>query len=185
ERGPEGAGYVRHYLVDFGVTFGFLQGSHRTSTRYGHTQWLDAGDIALDLLTLGMLDRPWDHAEPGPTWLTLGFFDVDRFEPDEWTPNYWNGAFERRTERDSAWMARIIARVGPEELRRLVELGEFSDPAVERRLQVVLEGRREKILERYLTRLSPLTEPTLHPAGLLCVEDLAVLSRMRELGARQ
>jgi hypothetical protein len=184
EVGDDGAGYVRHNLIDFGDILGFVQRSHRAVTRYGYSEWFDTQHIFEDFITLGIPTRPWDVAEPGPTWPVLGYFDVERFEPDQWRPNYWNGAFEQHTERDAAWMARIIARFTDAHLRALVALGRWSDPAVERRLLEVLRGRRAKILDRYLDRLSPLVRPEL-ARGRVCLEDLAVTSGLRAREGRR
>jgi hypothetical protein len=78
------------------------------------------------------------------------------------------------SERDAAWMARILLGFGNAELAAIVAAAELGDPALEQQLMSVLEGRRDRILERYLTRLSPLTRPEIHPASAneLCLEDL-------------
>ena len=178
EHGPDGAGHVEHHLVDFGDTFGYIEGTHRERIRFGHSQFFDTQHVFEDFVGLGMVQRPWDAAERGPTWPVLGYYDVERFDPDQWRPNYWNGAFERRTERDAAWMARIIARFHQEHVRAAIALGEWSDPRVPEQLERVLMGRRARILERYLTVLSPLAAPAMHE-GALCLEDLAVRSGLR------
>ena len=83
-----------------------------------------------------------------------------------------------------AWMARIIARFREPHVRALVREGRFLDPVDESELVRILLGRREAILERYLTRLSPLTWPYLRPSNDgrqdLCVQDLAVWSGIRD-----
>ncbi|HEY6460431.1 MAG TPA: hypothetical protein VIY73_09775, partial [Polyangiaceae bacterium] len=78
-----------------------------------------------------------------------------------------------------AWMARILARFTPEKVATLGRLGRFSDPGNTEYLTTVLEGRLERILERYLTRLSPLA--SVHVAGTdrLCAEDLAATRHLR------
>lgn len=178
-----GRGHVRHYLVDFGDSLGLFEGGARRELRFGHTQWMDAQHIVEDALTLGLLARPWypEGGAPstlGPAGEPLGYFDDQPFAPAEWRPDYWNGAFERHTEHDAAWMARIIARFSRDDLRALARLGRYSDPLAERELVRILAGRRRAILERYLTRLSPLSDPRLH-SGELCLTDLAVTSRLR------
>lgn len=180
----DGLGHVRHNLVDFGDTFGYLQGSWRRSGRFGHSEWLDTQHVVEDFLTLGIPTRPWDAAEHGPTWPVLGYFDVERFDPEAWRPNYWNGAFEAMDEHDAAWMARIIARFDRAAIEALAELGRWSDPRVPERLTEVLSGRRERVLERYLTRLSPLTAPTVE-GRRLCLEDRAVTSGLRPRASRR
>ncbi len=171
-------GYVRHYLIDFGECLGLVEGNDRRVRRFGHTQWLDAQHLAEDALTFGLLPRPWHRGELGPAGEVLGYFDVDRFEPDHWRPDYWNGAFERRTEHDAAWMARIVARFTRAHLEAVARLGRYDDPITERELVRVLAGRRRAILERWLTRLSPLADPVVR-AGEVCMTDLAVTTRLR------
>jgi hypothetical protein len=183
ETAPGGAGHVEHYLVDFGDILGYVQGPHRAQVRYGRSQWLDTQHITEDFLTFGLINRSWDHLERGPTWPILGFYDVAHFDPEEWRPNYWNGALERRTERDSAWMARIIARLGAPHIRALIDTGRFGDPAVVERLFEMMRGRQRIVLERYLTRLSPLSDPSIE-GDRLCLEDLAVTSGIRDANRR-
>ena len=78
----------------------------------------------------------------------------------------------RMTERDAAWMARIIARFTPADVRGIVESGRFSDPGDTDYIVKVLIERQRLILARYLTRLSPLAH--VHADGnQLCAVDLA------------
>ena len=63
------------------------------------------------------------------------------------------------TERDGAWMARILARFTPETGRGARGDGALhATPATRPTSRNVLEGRLERILERYLTRLSPIAD---------------------------
>jgi len=185
ERGSQG-GYVRHYVIDFGECLGLVEGNHRRARRFGHSQWLDTQHVVEDALTLGIVHRPWDDAPDGPE--VLGNFDVEHFDPDEFRPDYWNGAFDARSEADSAWMARIIARFDRSHLEAVARLGRYADPAVERELVRVLEGRRARILERYLTRLSPLADPRIRSSAAgaeLCVTDLSITSGLRDAAGRE
>lgn len=185
--GPRDAGYVRHYMIDFGDTLGILFTWDALARRFGHSGYFDLPHMAADYLTLGLLDRPWHHAQLGAAGRVLGYFDARRFEPDEWTPGYPNPAFQRHTERDAAWMARIIARLTEEHIAALAERGRFTRPLVEAELVRILVERRRRILERYLTRLSPLTWPGVVPSAGgadLCMQDLAVWSRIRDFATR-
>ncbi|HEY8431404.1 MAG TPA: hypothetical protein VIL20_23650, partial [Sandaracinaceae bacterium] len=173
-----GGGYVRHYLIDFGECLGLIEGSRRRALRFGHSQWLDAQHVVEDALTLGLVPRPWHRADLGASSEVLGYFDVERFDPDQWRPDYWNGAFDRRTEGDAAWMARIVARFSRAHIEAVVRLGRYTDRVTERELVRVLAGRRRAILERYLTRLSPLADPVVRGEEV-CLTDLAVTSRLR------
>jgi hypothetical protein len=78
-------------------------------------------------------------------------------------------------------MARIVAGFSEEALRVLVREGRFGDPLLENELGRVLVGRRARILQRYLTRLSALTRPEIRRGTQreLCVRDLAWSSGLR------
>jgi hypothetical protein len=81
------------------------------------------------------------------------------------------------TERDAAWMARIVAHFTDADVRAIVEQARLSTPELARELTRILLARRDRILERWLSRLSPLWAPrvTEGQGGLVvCAEDLAV-----------
>jgi hypothetical protein len=135
--------------------------------------------MATDFATLGIPTRPWDRARRTPGRETFAYFRVDDFEPDRWKMEYPNPAFSRMTERDGAWMARILARFTPDMVRTLAETGQFSDPGNTSYLAAVLEGRLERILGRYLTRLSSITDVHMDGGSKLCGVDLAELRGLR------
>jgi hypothetical protein len=75
-------------------------------------------------------------------------------------------------------MARILAGFSPELVRALAGMGRFQHPEDAEFLAGVLEGRLLKILERYLTRLSPMGN--VHVEGdALCATDRAELRHLR------
>jgi hypothetical protein len=175
----DGRGYVMHHLIDFGDCFGSIwSGSAQAAWRRGHDYWIDPRTMLQDWLTLGTRERPWDRARLGPAGLALGYYDVDQFEPERWRPRYPNPAFSSMTEHDAAWMARILARLSPQHIARILDRA-AAPPELSAPLLHILLGRRQRILQRYLTRLSPLADPELRVlAGRdwLCATDLAVLS---------
>lgn len=178
-----GHGYVLHHLIDFGDCFGSLWGMPaQESWRRGHDYWIDPRTILADWATLGLIERPWDRATLGPQGLALGYYDVESFDPEAWRPRYPNPAFSRMTEHDAAWMARIIARLGPDHISAMLEPAQAPEPLRSALLAIVL-GRREALLARYLTRLSPLAAPELRRGAggnELCVTDLSVLAGVAE-----
>jgi hypothetical protein len=183
-------GFVRHSVIDFGDSFGSVWEPPMLGRRIGHSYYLDFPDILEDFVTFGLITRPWDKARFGRSGKVFGYFDVERFEPDEWVPGYPNPAFGRMSERDGAWMARIIAHFSDHHIRAMVAAAEMSE-LLAQELSRILIGRRDKILRRYLNRLSPLTDPHLKPgkSPQLCLEDLALTSgitrpALRRYGAR-
>jgi hypothetical protein len=177
-------GHLRHFLIDFGDCLGILHPSLALSRRFEHDHYIGPGTLFLDYLTAGLIPRPWHGAELGPAGRVLGYFDAERFEPDEWMPGYPNPAFDARTEHDAAWMARIVARFEPAHVRAAVSVGRFSDPIVAAELERVLLERRRRILARYLTRLSPLAWPRAR-GRWICLDDLALQSGVRARSHRR
>ena len=167
-----GSGFVRHNVIDFGDCLGSIWEPPLLGRRIGHSNYFDVNHIAQDFATIGLLSRPWDSQRFGPSGTVFGYFGVEYFVPDAWKPGYPNPAFGRMTERDGAWMARILARLGEAELRATVRRGALS-PSLEGELVRILEGRRQRILERYLTRVSPLSFPELVAPKIVCLRDLA------------
>lgn len=179
-------GWVRHYLIDVGNCFGSIWDPPMLGRRIGHAYYFDVPYILEDILTLGVQHRPWDDLRLGPTGRVFGYYDVEHFDPDRFRPGYPNPAFVRKSERDSAWMARIIARYSDAHLRAVLKQAELA-PELEERLFSVLGGRRQKLLSRYLSRLSPLAWPEILPAGPsahLCMQDMALVGNVASVESR-
>ena len=170
---PElGPGFVRHYYLDTSDCFGSEWEWDGISRRLGRAYILDWGYMSADFVTLGFVRRPWELVRRHPGMEVFGYFDVEHFDPESWVNEYPNPAFSRMTEHDGAWMARILSRFSPEMIRALASMGRWEDPARAAYLSTVLEGRLKKILARYLTRLSPLSDVRVDGTRL-CVTDLA------------
>jgi len=168
-------GYVRHYYLDMSDCLGSEWAWEGISRRLGYSYLLDWGDIGRDFITLGIPRRTWDldHRTPGRE--KFGFFNVADFVPDKWKNEYPNPAFSSMRERDGAWMARILARFTPAMVQKLATLGRFSDLGDTGFVADVLEGRLRKILDRYLTRLSPIADVHVEAKNLVCGTDLIAL----------
>lgn len=174
-------GYVRHYYLDTSDSLGSEWDWDGVSRRLGHSYLLDWGDIGRDFVTLGIPTRPWERTQRAVGHEKFGYFDIDTFVPEDWKNEYPNPAFSRMSERDGAWMARILARFTPEMVRALAEMGRFSDPGDTQYIEKVLEARLQKILARYLTRLSPLSDVYVDQGNSLCALDLARARHLQPL----
>lgn len=166
-------GHVVHYYLDWSDALGPDYGHVPVTERLGYAYIVDWGDMAADFLALGIPARPWDRPLGDPGFELFRNFDVRSFVPDQWRMQYPNPAFSRMTERDGAWMARILARFTPEAVCAFAGMARFTDPRNTQHLVRVLEGRLERILERYLTRLSPIGELRVEGLDRLCGVDLA------------
>jgi hypothetical protein len=170
---PGQGGYVRHHILDWGDSLGIVWPWDEMTRRIGHAYYFDFSNMLFDFLTLGVPARPWDRAQYGPAGMVWAYFDIETFDPERYHPGYPNPAFMRMTEHDGAWMARIIAGFTDEHIAALADLAVLPDPVVRSELIRILRGRRDKILARYLGRLSALTLPRLRDSEL-CVDDVAV-----------
>jgi len=179
-----GSGWVQHAFIDFSDCFGNVWDPPALGRAVGHEYLFDPLTIAENLVTFGIPHPAWQAAHFGPSGAVFGYYDIARFEPEAWRPYYPVPAFDRMTERDGAWMARIIAHFSREQLEQAIRTG-LMGSALNAELLRTLEGRQERILRRYLTRWSPLSEPRLIASSgrtRLCVKDLAVLAGLRPSG---
>jgi hypothetical protein len=166
-------GYVRHYVMDTSDVIGQTPSQVGLGDRMGHAYYLDLGQVMADFVTLGTIERPWDRAVRVPGRERFGYFSARDFDPETWRGSYPNPAFSRMTERDAAWMARIIARFTRTELQAIANAARFTDPGDAGFVTQVLLDRQRVILERYLTQLSPLTDVRREADGQICAVDLA------------
>lgn len=134
-----GKHFVRHYLMDFGSTFG--SGSVKmqdASLTYGD----GFSDIGRHLVGFGVSAPKYRYAKwpEFPEYKAVGRWESELFDPAEWLQGYPNPAFVRMTARDAFWAAKIIMSFTPTELRAIVETGEYSRPEdTEYFLRVLIE----------------------------------------------
>jgi hypothetical protein len=165
----DGPGFVRHYILDLGDCFGSVWTVDGLSRRFGHSYMLDASYVASDFVTLGAEVRPWERAQR--VGGVFNYFSARDFDPESWRGEYPNPAFARMREDDGAWMARILARFNNRLVAAAVRVGAYDEPST-RYLTETLIARRDAILRRYLTRLSPIGNLTVE-RNRLCGTDWA------------
>lgn len=166
-------GYVEHHIIDTSDTLGQHALPDTLERRLGFSYVVDWRDIGMDFVTLGLRVSPWDRAKVDPHVSRFGYFSARDFDPAGWKGAYPNPAFIRMTERDAAWMARRIARLGTPEIDAIVKSAQLSEPRDEAYIEATLIERQRRIFARYLTVLSPLTDVTVHADGRVCALDLA------------
>ena len=107
-------GHVVHYYLDTSDCLGSEWDWEVISRRLGHSYVVDWGDIGARLLHARHPDPAVGHRGPGAGPGDLRLLRRRRTStPDEWKNEYPNPAFSRMTERDGAWMARILSRFTP------------------------------------------------------------------------
>lgn len=166
-------GHVRHWYIDLGDCFGSEWEWDALSRRLGHAYYLDFNYMAEDFVTFGLLERPWDRAVRRPPY---GYFTAKDFDPEAWRGGYPNPAFGRMTEHDAAWAARIMARIRDEHVSAAVKVADYSNKDDEAWLTRTLITRRDAILARWLSKLSPVGELGVRGKTRVCGADLARVS---------
>ena len=144
----EGRSFVRHYLIDFGTTFGGGPLGPKGAW-VGREYIVDTKPIALSAVTLGFAGRPWTREDPSGL-PAVGRYRIEGFEPEQWKPQYRNPAFDNTDRDDAFWMAKQIAHFTNAELRALVETGQYTNPRATEYLTRALIARRDKIADAYL-----------------------------------
>jgi len=165
-------GHTIHWYIDLGDCFGSRWEWDQMSRKLNHSYYLDLADMAVDAVTLGIPQRPWDRAKLTPGAEMFSYFNAADFEPDEWKGGYPNPAFQRMTERDAAWAARIVTRFDDEAIAQAITVADYSNAFHRAFLQNALVKRRDKIRQRYFSKLSPLSDVTVK-GGRVCATDLA------------
>jgi hypothetical protein len=180
----DGRAFVRHYIIDWGDSFGSVWPSSRVTQRLGHAALMSIDQVAVDLVSLGLVRRPWHDVQPGRGGETFGYFDDRGFVGSQWRNGLPNPAFERMTDSDAAWAVRILARFDDQRVRAAVSAARLPAPKQEF-LGDVLIARRDRLMQEYLTRLSPLSRFTVTgaPAPALCFDDDAVRMGVAALAA--
>jgi len=173
-------GFVRHYYLDTSDCLGSEWPWEPISRRLGLSYVLDWGDVGRDFISLGIPTRPWETVQRSAAHIKFGFYNVKDFVPEDWKNEYPNAAFSRMTEHDGAWMTRILARFTPEMVHRLAVMANFTDPNDTEYMAAMMEGRLERILERYLLRLSPVADLHIDNGDSLCGIDLAEMRHLRD-----
>ena len=176
KRGKESSpGHVVHYQLDLSEAFGgdWPWAPPEIQSRIGMSYLIDWGDIAASFFSLGIPVRPWERIAPVRGHEIFGYYELGSFDPDGWKNEYPNAAFSRMTEHDAAWMARILARFTPKMVHALAVMSQFTDPAQTAYLERVMSGRLDRILARYLLRLSPIADLRVVSGDRLCGVDLA------------
>jgi hypothetical protein len=164
-------GYTLHHYIDLADCFGSKWEWDAITRRLNHAYYLDLGQIAVDTLSFGLLERPWDRARIQPGLEMFNYFSAD-FEPDAWKAGYPNPAFARMQEADGAWAARILSRFDQDHLAAAIRAGDLSDERHRVFLLHALSKRLHAIRRRYFAELSPIADIVVE-GDRVCAVDLA------------
>lgn len=170
----DGSGYVLHYLFGFEGSLGNFERAQEESESYVHpSEKLIPVVMGLPNITL----YTKKEKKSGP--IQRQPFDVEGFDPAQWTTALPNSAFSNRVARDSIWAAFVLSNFTDEKIAAIVETAQFSDRRFSKRIEDTLKGRRDKLLEVWFSKQSPLTDfvvSTQAPGCSVAFTDAAALS---------
>lgn len=172
EKKESSPGYTLHWYIDLGDCFGSHWEWDSLNRRINKSYYFDPAHVGADLLTLGIITRPWDKSEVTPGAELFAYFPADPYEPEDWKGGYPNPAFARMTELDAAWATRIITRFTDEMIATAVGVGDYTVPFHSQLLTKTLIKRRDLIRKRYFANLSPLADVKVE-GSKVCANDLA------------
>ncbi len=155
----DGKHFLRHYLMDFGSTFG--SGSVDLQfPNLSFTYWLDIGEMKKNAIGFGLRVPKYRRVKwPAfPEYQAVGRWEGEAFDCLGWRNDYPNPAFVRMTARDAFWAAKIIMSFAREELEAIVELAEFKDPKIARYFLDVFVVRQAKCGAAGLNGVNPVDD---------------------------
>jgi hypothetical protein len=165
-------GYVKHYLIDFGSTLGSV--NFRSE---GFEYIIDFGTITKAALSGGAYKRPWRRYNQESNFTSIGYFGVDGFNPEKWRPSYPNMAFQRISNRDGFWGAKLVMSITDEMIHGIVAQAKYSDPRAVDYMIATLIKRRDIIGRYWYGKVSPLDRYSIIPSDAgqqITFVDLAV-----------
>ena len=177
----DGQASVKHYLIDFASTLGSAA-SHPKVPAAGYEYIVDWFEVGRTIPTLKVIqkdwEKKWDALGRQIPYPELGYFDNSQFNPGEWKTQLPYEVFDRLTASDAFWAAKILMTFTDEEIRAVVETGEFSDPQNAKILSDILIARRDLIGQHWFSRVTPLDQIHLFELGSgsyeIRFEDLSV-----------
>ncbi|MBI4751502.1 MAG: hypothetical protein HY774_23730 [Acidobacteria bacterium] len=148
-----GRNFIRHYLIDFGSTLG-SDSVFPNVPIVGYEYQVDGKEAVKSLVTLGIYERPWLNPEREPDFSPqVGRYGARFFNPRKWKPNFPLVAFENMTLADAIWAAHIVESFSDEQIRAVVEMGEYRRSADADYVFETLCRRRDLIVNSYLRSL--------------------------------
>ena len=178
----DGRRYIRHYLIDMGSALG-SNNLMPHLPKYGNEYVWDPRTVLRSLVSFGLYRKKWE--EPLPmNYPAIGYFENETFSPGGWVPTYPNPAFERCTDRDGYWGAKIVMAFRDDEIRAMVARGRYSDPGATEELTRLLAERRDMIGRYWFGRINPLDRFEVED-GRLRFADLAVEGGLVPRASRQ
>jgi len=146
--------FVKHYLLDFGTSLG-SSGYGAAGPGRGHKGAFDLGHMLKKTLSLGLWVESWEK-EPRLISPSVGYFDSRLFNPEDYAQLVPNLAFQKATELDGFWGAKIVMSFTDQQIRAIVEAGEYENQEDEDYVAKTLIERRDKTGRYWYGNVNPL-----------------------------
>ncbi|MCH9008916.1 hypothetical protein IIA29_13100 [candidate division KSB1 bacterium] len=150
-----GRQFVKHYIIDFATSLG-AGGNGPASSRRGTHGAADIGNMILRALTLGLWVEPFEKKLGAQIRPSVGYFDSELYDPGDFAFIIPNPAFVRATELDGFWGAKLVMSFNDEDIRAIVETGEYSNKSDAAYVTKILIERRDKTGRYWFKKINPL-----------------------------
>ena len=167
-----GVSRIRHYLIDFTRSLGSgVEGGPKLSWEGNEPVLPPFGQIGRSIAGMGLVTPEWMKAKY-PDLREVGAFEASTFTPEEWTTNHSIAPFANRLPDDAFWAARQVMAFTDDDIRAIVQTGQYSKPA-EDWITATLIERRNRIGRTFFSGVLPLDRFRV-AANTLEFDDLAV-----------
>ncbi|HEU4689641.1 MAG TPA: hypothetical protein VFS23_14805 [Vicinamibacterales bacterium] len=151
----DGIARIRHYLVDFTKSLGSgSQDGPKLSWEGNEPNFPGLSKIGHNIAGMGVVTPAWMKAKY-PGLREVGAFEASTFNPEGWTTNHSIAPFANRLPDDTFWAARQVMAFTDEEIRAIVQTGQYSKEA-EDWITAALIERRNRIGRAFFARVLPL-----------------------------
>jgi hypothetical protein len=150
-----GRKFLRHYLLDFGSSLG--ADDQPTDYYHGHEYGLDLRSITKEILSLGIYESA-NEKTARIISSEIGNFTSDEFHPGTWKQTYPSAMFDNLTDADAFWATRVILSFSEDDLRNIIETGEYSDLKTKPYILRTLMERRQILARYWLGRTDALAD---------------------------
>lgn len=174
---------IKHYLIDFNNALGAAFDGPKPAM-YGYQHMVDYEIIVKNFVTLGLFALPWqkqkeEAAKDMSQSPAVGYFHNKYFYPPKYRVQLPYEAFRGVTRADGFWAAKIIMSFSNDDIRAMVNAGQFSRSEDSELITNLLIERRDLIGKYWFNKANPLDEFDIQ-GNNLTFKDLAVEYKFRE-----
>jgi hypothetical protein len=173
--------YIKHYFIDYGGSLGAAAVFSR-NPRLGTAYKVDFKEMFVSLLTVGLADSSNKDRKKVPL-RGVGMFEP-RYDPGKWrpeTPAYI--PFRTADKYDKFWMAKIIIRLTPAQIRAVVETARLTDPEATDYVVKTLVARQKVTARYWFRKVAPLDRFEVGAESGVCFDDLMLTYRLADVAA--